>query len=112
MKGINGNKWAEIQLHSTIRNAIGEEVKDWMPVQRIKGFLDLMGGESRYDSFNAKIQESTHIFIADYVKLDARIKAEVCRMVIDGKTYDIKLVDDPMELHEQLEIYLKFTGGQ
>jgi hypothetical protein len=33
-------------------------------------------------------------------------------MVINGKTYDILLIDNPMELGSQLEFYLKFTGGQ
>ena len=32
-------------------------------------------------------------------------------MVIGGKVYEVMLIDDPMELHEQLEIYLKYTGG-
>ena len=52
------------------------------------------------------------MFLADYKKLDSHIKAENSRMVINGKVYDIMVIDDPMELHEQLEIYLKYTGGQ
>ena len=35
-----------------------------------------------------------------------------CPTVIGGKVYDVLLIDDPMELHKQLEISLKFTGGQ
>ena len=63
---------------------------------------------------NAKIQESTHVFIADYVSLDSRITAETSRMVINGKRYEILLIDNPMEMGSgsQLEFYLKFTGGQ
>lgn len=54
------------------------------------------------------------IFVADYVPLDSRIKAEFSRMVVNGKRYDILLIDNPMEMQSgsQLEIYLKFTGGQ
>jgi hypothetical protein len=35
-------------------------------------------------------------------------------MVINGKRYDVLLIDNPMELDtgSQLEFYLKFTGGQ
>ena len=41
-----------------------------------------------------------------------RIKAENSRIVDEeGKVYDIKLIDDPMGMHEQLEIYLSYTGG-
>lgn len=115
MKGIGGNTKAVIQVRTeTGRNAIGEKVLAWVDAQTIKGWLDLSSGNSGYTSFNAKIQESTHIFIADYVQLDSRIDAESARVVINGRHYDIMLIDNPMEMGNgsQLEIYLKYTGGQ
>ena len=114
MKGIGGNIKATIQVCTTIKNDIGEHVQTWTDAQTIKGWLDLSSGEARYTTYNAKIQESTHIFIADYVSLDSRITAETSRMVINRKVYDILLIDNPMELGtgSQLEFYLKFTGGQ
>ncbi len=114
MKGIGGNTKATIQVFAQTKNDIGENVKTWADVQTIKGWLDLQSGDSRYSTYNAKIQESTHIFIADYVLLDSRITAESARMVIGGKRYDILLIDNPMEMQNgsQLELYLRFTGGQ
>lgn len=112
MKGIGGNITATVQVYTTTKNEIGEQVQTWADAQNIKGWLDFQSGDSKHTTFNAKIQESTHIFIADYVALDSRITAESARMVINGKRYEILLIDDPMELHYQLEIYLKFTGGQ
>jgi len=114
MKGIGGNTKAIIQVFTNTKNEIGETVKTWTDVQTIKGWLDLQSGDSRYTTFNAKIQESTHIFIADFVPLDSRITAEDAGMVINGKRYDILLIDNPMELRNgsQLEFYLRFTGGQ
>lgn len=114
MRGIGGNITAAIQVKAITKNEIGEQIESWANVQSIKGWLDLQGGDSKYSTYNAKIQESTHIFVADYVPLDSRIKAENSRMVIKGKRYDIMLIDNPMELEKgsQLEIYLKFTGGQ
>lgn len=109
---IGGNIQAEFQIFNTDENEIGESVKHWETVQTLKGWLDLSGGDSKYTAYNAKIQESTHIFISDYAALDSRITAEKSRVVINGKTCDIMLIDNPMELCEQLEIYLKFTGGQ
>lgn len=109
---IGGNKLAEIQISTTTKNAIGEQVKAWETVQTLKGWLDLQGGDSKYTTYNAKMQESTHIFLADYVQLDKRITAENSRAVIDGKVYDIMLLDNPMEMNLQWEIYLKYTGGQ
>ena len=109
---IGGNKKAVIQIKTTKKNAIGEAVKTWADIQTIKGWLDRLGGDSTYTTYKTKLQESTHVFICDYVKLDARIKAENSRMVIGGKAYDVKSIDDPMEMHKQLEFELKFTGGQ
>lgn len=109
---IGGNKLAEIQISTTTKNAISEQVKAWETVQSLKGWLDLQGGDSKYTTYNAKMQESTHIFLADYVQLDSKITAENSRAVIDGKVYDIMLLDNPMEMNLQWEIYLKYTGGQ
>ena len=114
MKGIGGNIKAMIQVCTSAKNDIGEHVQTWTDAQQIKGWLDLSSGESRYTTYHAKIQESTHIFIADYVPLDSGITAEASRMVINGKRFDILLIDNPMEMGtgSQLEIYLKYTGGQ
>jgi hypothetical protein len=48
------------------------------------------------------------------VELEPAITAESARMVINGKVYDIILIDNPMEMcsGSQLEFYLRFTGGQ
>lgn len=114
MKGIGGNLQATFQVAALTRNAIGERVSTWEDVQTIKGWLDLASGNSSYTTYSAKIQESTHIFIADFVQLDSRISAEHSRVIINGKHYDVMLIDNPMEMGSgsQLEIYLKYTGGQ
>lgn len=109
---IGGNTEGIIEVKTVTRNKIGEHVKEWKPVQTLTGFLDFQGGDARYTSFNAKVQESTHFFICDYEPLDESIKAENSRMIVNGARYDITLIDDPMGMHQQLEIYLKYTGGQ
>ena len=109
---IGGNIQGLIQVSTTEKNEIGEAVKSWADVQTITGWLDLSSGDSKYIVYSAKVQESTHVLVADYVQLDIRITAENSRMVIGGKRYDVMLIDDPMEMHKQLEIYLKYTGGQ
>lgn len=110
---IGGNVTATIQTNTgTVKNSIGEIIDAWVDTQQITGFLDLSGGEAKYNTFNAKIQESTHVFIADYVPLASGISAENSRMLIEGQRYDITMIDDPMGLHAHYEIFLKFTGGQ
>lgn len=114
MKGIGGNVNAIIETSEDVKNAIGETVKTWTEKQTITGWLDLSAGDSRYTTYHAKIQESTHMFIADYVELDSTITAENSRLTVNGAQYDILLIDNPMEMRggSQLEIYLRFTGGQ
>ena len=114
MKGIGGNKQLQLQVKSITKNDIGEHVEKWETIQQVTGWLDLSGGDSKYTTYNAKIQESTHVFVADYVALAEGITAETARAVIDGKRYAVMLIDNPMEMRggSQLEIYLKFTGGQ
>ena len=108
---IGGNTQIQIQTSATTKNAIGEAVKTWNTVQTLKGWLDLSGGDSKYTSYDAKVQESTHVFVSDYVQIAA--SAENARVVDeDGLLYDVMLIDDPMRMHKQIEIYLKFTGGQ
>lgn len=105
---IGGNIEAILQQknRSTV-NEIGERVQTWSDVQKLWGWLDLQAGEAKY-TYNAKLQESTHIFICDFATVDRF--ADDKRLIVNGLTYDVLLIDDPMELHQQLEIYLKYVG--
>ncbi|MBQ3566055.1 MAG: hypothetical protein IJA12_02635 [Oscillospiraceae bacterium] len=108
---IIGNTVAEIQVYKSEKNEIGELVKKWETIQILKGFLDLIGGDSDYNSFNVKTEESTHVFICEYTPLSELITARSSRLIANGKSYDIMLIDNPMELNCHYEIYLKMTGG-
>jgi len=108
---IGGNVTATIQIQTVTKNEIAEAVPTWQTVQTLWGWLDLMSGNAKIEAYSAKIQESTHIFIGDYVALDNRITSENSRMLVNGKVYQITLLDNPMELNRQWEIYLKYTGG-
>ena len=111
MRGIGGNLKGVIQTCTTERNAIGETIRKWTDAQTLSGWLDLSGGSSGYTAFSSKVQESSHVFVSDYIPLAEGIQAENSRMTINGKNYDIMLIDNPMELCSHLEIYLKYTGG-
>ena len=96
-------------------------VDTWHDVVALKGFLDLSSGDSKYTTYDAKIQESTHIFICDYRPIPEslefegnfiRVSPENARMVANSQRYDVMLIDNPMNLNKHLEIYLKYTGGQ
>lgn len=112
MSYIGGNTTGTLQTAAFSVNSIGEQVPTWKDVLQLEGWLDLMNGSAGYTAYNAKIQESTHVFLCDYEELPQGIDAETARMIIAGKVYDVTYIDNPMELHEHLEIYLKYTGGQ
>lgn len=127
---IGGNTTAILQVSTTTKNSLGAGVSTWhdVPVKTLSGedaeltgWIDLQSGNSPYTTYNAKIQESTHVFVGDYVvipdvlEVDGQIvevTAENARMVADSQRYDVTFIDDPMGMHRQLEIYLKYTGGQ
>ena len=105
---IGGNITAVIQQKSGASfNEIGEKVHEWVDVQTLWGWLDMSGGDYKY-TYNAKLQESTHIFICDYVEIDRNAGNK--RMMVHDTAFDIVYIDDPMELHQHLEIYLRYVG--
>lgn len=105
---IGGNIEAVLQEKRGFEaNALGERIQQWVDVQKLWGWLDLSNGDSKY-TYDAKFPESTHIFITDYTPIDR--KPENKRLMVNGVVYDVLFIDDPMELHQQLEISLKYVG--
>lgn len=112
MANIGGNIIGIIQTKSTTKNAIGESEKTWADAFSQFGWLGMQSGDSKYTNFNAKIEESTHVFLCDYHSGIYALADQDTRMVIKGKMYDVLLIDNPDEMDEQLEIYLRKIGGQ
>lgn len=136
---IGGNTYALLQVKSEgAKNSIGACEYDWIDRTSLFGWLDLSTGDSKRITFNAKIQESTHIFLCDFTNLKdlstkwvwnpfsfltgivsgdeqertVDVTSDNARMVIQGLVYEILLIDNPMNMNEHLEIYLRFIGGQ
>lgn len=101
-----------IQCMTVIENSMGEGIPEWKDVQTVRGWLDMMSGSTAYTTYNAKLEESTHVWVMDYTDLDPSISDESSRMVINGKIYDVTYIDNPMELNQHLEIFLKLIGGR
>lgn len=105
---IGGNTTVTLQAKTTTKNAIGEKVSNWTDVKTIRGYLDYTGGDASHKTdFKGGIEETTHIFICDFITLD--VKPTQCRLVSDHKVYDVLMIDDPMDLHQHLEIFLKYN---
>ncbi|MDO5361972.1 MAG: hypothetical protein Q4F03_04900 [Eubacteriales bacterium] len=139
MKKVGGNITALIQVKDEgQKNIIGEKEHVWSDVTCVKGWLDYDNGHNSKETYHAKVQSSTHVFICDFnsfrnlkkgwvwnpfnlktgviqsTEQDGKVvdaTSENARMVINGNIYQILLIDNPMNLHYHLEFYLKYVGG-
>lgn len=112
MKRIRGNVELMFQKKQVERNRIGENEESWTDLFSCRGFLDLSNGDSHHTNYNAKLQESTHVFICDWSEVQNHISTiEQCRAVDENQNvYEIKLADNPMGLSYHAEIMLKYVG--
>lgn len=106
---IGGNLEATIQVKLVTENDLGEHIDNWTDFITIKGWLDLTSGNSTH-SHKTKTEESTHVFIADYNKTVRGLFVNKCRFIINDRVYQVNFIDDPMEIHDHLEIFLKLVG--
>ena len=119
MANIGGNITGIIQKATTakdeagniVKNAIGEAETAWEEAFCHVGWLGLQSGDSKHSNFSAKIEESTHVFLCDYHSGIYALASQNTRMVIKGFIYDVLLIDNPDEMDEQLEIYLRRVGA-
>lgn len=106
---IDGNVIAKLQVQKNSKDNIAGVVKGWQDLITLpNGFLDFVGGDASYKSnYKGKMKETTHIFICDYVEI--KTSATKCRLLVNDSVYDVLLIDDPMGLHQHLEILLKYN---
>lgn len=112
MANIGGNITGRIQTQTTTKNRIYEDVKEWQDAFSVKGWLGLQGGDKKYSTYNAKIEESTHCFLCDFHSGIYALASQDTRMIIKGFIYDVLLIDNPDEMDEQLEIFLRRVGAE
>lgn len=107
---VGGNLTATIQIKTLTENDIGERVAKWADHITSNGWLDLVIGGSTNQSHKTKSEESTHTWLCDYNRELRELDISKCRFVCRNQIYEIKHIDDPMELHDHLEISLKLVG--
>lgn len=112
---IGGNIEAVIQLSSVSKDEYGIERHTWSDAFRLTGFLDLLNGSSDTSKLLMKVEDSSHIFICDYkplIREGTEATPENSRILLNDKIFEVKIYDNPMEMNQQWEIYLKYLGGQ
>ena len=111
MANIGGSIAGVIQTKTTTKNEIGEAVQTWEDAFSQRGWLGLQSGDSKYTNFNAKLEESTHVFLCDFHSGIYALADQDTRMILKGVVYDVLVIDNPDEMDEQLEIYLRRVGA-
>lgn len=112
MGRIGGNITGIIQTFTgSVKNAIGEVETTWADAFSHIGWLDYQSGGSNYTNYKAKIEETTHVFLCDYHAGIYALADQNTRMILKGVVYDVLLIDNPDEMNQQLEIYLRKVGA-
>lgn len=105
---IGGNINLILKQKNTIKNGIGENVLSWVDYKTIHGFLDFATEATGRTNYNSKIVDSSHVFICDYVEINKPLTE--LKAYCNNKEFDITYIDDPMNLHKHLEIFLSYIG--
>ena len=101
-------------------NDIGEKIPNYIEYITLHGFLDMANTNTSHSTYNAKLQESTHYFICDYVELPTftdesgnvrKATINELKAYCNDKEYDVLWLDNPMELNYHYEIYLEYKGA-
>ena len=111
MANIGGNVYGVIQTKTTVKNEIGESEITWADAFRHIGWLGLQSGDSDHVNHKTKLEESTHVFLCDFHSGIYALADQDTRMIFKGFVYDVLLIDNPDEMDEQLEIYLRKVGA-
>lgn len=88
------------------RNSLGQIVHDFKEADDFEGWFDFLSGEENNNQ-NAITAESTHVIITFDTSLEIAISD---RIRFKEKDYEVTYVDNPMELDDHLEIFLKAVG--
>lgn len=108
---VGGNLTATVQIKTLTENDIGEKVAEWTNhIESVRGWLDLVSGGSTNQSHKTKSEDSTHYYLCDFDSRLRDLDIAKCRFICRDQIYEIKHIDDPMELHDHLEISLKLVG--
>lgn len=116
MGRIEGNTKAYVQVRTVSADEYAMDKGYWADAfpQPLTGVLDLVAADTSR-TLMKRVEDSDYIFLCDYFDLHAdaeKLTAENSRILIDGEIYEVRMYDDVMQLHEHMEIYLKYLGGQ
>ena len=112
LREIKGNTECVLMVQGEAeKNAIGEKVSAWVDAVTFSGFLSLQSADSGYLNYAAKMEESTHCVLCEYLPDIYAYRNRNTRLKATGRMFDVLYIDNPDERNEHLEIFLRFVGG-
>lgn len=106
---MKGNLAICLKRKTTTKNDYGETITAYIDMCNTTGFLDMLTYDKNKD-MNAMIQEANYVFVTDnYINIE-ETNSNMLKAVINDVEYSVIYIDDPVNLHEFLEIYLKKVG--
>jgi SPP1 family predicted phage head-tail adaptor len=95
----------DIQRLTTVSNGFGGYVETWNTViTDYDGVMDQLSGNEKLSADQIS-PNSTHILIGPIDDIN-----ENDRVAFNGKIYDVKNIDNPMNMNKHLEILLEYKG--
>lgn len=95
---------AIVERVTTTDNGFGGVVETWSENVQVEGVLDTLSGDEMLSSDKETLY-STHVFICPVIDV-----IEADRMIIKGKIYQVKFVDNPLNKNIHLEVMLELNG--
>lgn len=84
-------------------NELGQEIFEYKKVAEFIGYMDMLDGNESTDKL-AYLADSTHIILTKDMTVSAEIEDKI---EVNGKSYEVTYVDDPVNIGHHLEIYVK-----
>ncbi len=108
---VGGNAVAAVMRERKTKNAKGVYVAgDPEHVMDVTGWLDYQAGQASHLAYQAKTEDTTHVFLCDYDDAFARLDLNGLYLEVEGRRYEVLYIDDPMGLHSHIEAHLRHVG--
>ena len=84
-------------------NELGQEIFEHKKVAEFTGYMDMLDGSESTDKL-AYLVDSTHVILTKGMTVNAEIEDKI---EVNGKSYEVTYVDNPVNIGHHLEIYVK-----
>ena len=84
-------------------NELGQEIFEYKKVAEFIGYMDMLDGNESTDKL-AYLADSTHVILTKDMTVNVEIEDKI---EVNGKSYEVTYVDNPVNIGHHLEIYIK-----